>query len=54
MKVLAKSIDMVAWFNAKGEPNPIRFRIEKEDESFSVVKIDKILFKKTIKSINNI
>lgn len=54
MKIISKSIDMVAWFNVKGEPNPIKFRIEKEDESFSVIKIDKVLLRKTEKFAGNI
>lgn len=53
MKVVAKPIDLVAWFNSKGELNPVRFRIEKEDKSFSVIKIDKIILRKTEKFAGN-
>ena len=43
MKVVAKQIEMVAWFNKKGIPMPVRFRIENEDESYRVIKIDKVV-----------
>lgn len=53
MKVIAKSIDMVVWFNEKGEPNPIRFRVTKEDSSFKVIKVDKVLYKEEEKLAGN-
>ncbi|HEY8893151.1 MAG TPA: hypothetical protein VIM70_23265 [Clostridium sp.] len=40
MKVVAKTIEMVAWFNEKSIPKPVRFRYENEDESYRVIKID--------------
>jgi hypothetical protein len=43
LKVVAKQIEMVAWFNIKGMPKPVRFRIENEDESYRVIKIDKVV-----------
>jgi len=43
MKVVAKSIDMVAWFNIQGTPNPVRFRFVNDDESYRVIKIDKVV-----------
>jgi len=43
MKVVAKPIEMVAWTDAKGNINPVRFKITKDDESSSVVKIDKVI-----------
>jgi hypothetical protein len=45
LKVVAKSIEMIAWFTKDGTPNPIRFKIEGEDESVSVIKVDKIIEK---------
>ncbi|KPU42265.1 hypothetical protein OXPF_40500 [Oxobacter pfennigii] len=50
MKVLSKPIQMLAWFNEQGYPNPIRFRFESGSESFTVIKVDKIL-KKDIEKI---
>ena len=43
MKVIAKPIEMVAWTDANGKINPVRFRIENKDESISVIKIDKVI-----------
>jgi len=43
MKVVAKPIEMVAWTDTKGNINPIKFKLIKEDESSSVVKIDKVI-----------
>lgn len=53
MKVIAKPIQMLAWFNEDGQPNPIRFRITNEDESFTVIKVDKVLFKDIEKLAGN-
>lgn len=44
MKVIAKPIDMVAWFTKEGIPHPIRFRIFNKDDTFKVIKIDKVLY----------
>jgi len=43
MKVIAKPIEMVSWSDKNGNLKPVRFRIENEDESVSVIKIDKVL-----------
>ncbi|MDP4143161.1 MAG: hypothetical protein Q8936_01585 [Bacillota bacterium] len=45
MKVIAKPVEMVAWFDEEGTPHPMRFRITTEDESKSVIKIHRVLFK---------
>jgi hypothetical protein len=42
MKILAKDVDMVCWFEKTGRPHPVRFKISNEDESETVIKIDKI------------
>jgi hypothetical protein len=44
MKVVAKPIQMVAWFNEKGNLTPVRFKLCDEDGVNSVIKIDKIIF----------
>jgi hypothetical protein len=41
MKVLAKPIEVVAWFDTKGEVHPTRFRINIEDEE-KVIKIGRV------------
>ena len=43
MKVVVKPIEMVSWSDTKGNINPVRFRIANEDESISVIKIDKVI-----------
>ncbi len=43
MKIIAKPIEVVSWTDALGNINPVRFKITKEDESNSVVKIDKVI-----------
>lgn len=43
MKVVAKQIEVVAWFEKNGVPHPVRFRLQKDDESYSTVPIDKII-----------
>jgi hypothetical protein len=43
MKVVAKPIAMIAWFDRFGNPNPIRFRIEAEESEQVTIKIDRIL-----------
>lgn len=53
MKVVAKPIDMIAWFTKQGIPTPIRFRIEKEDKEFMVIKVDKIMHRNTEKLAGN-
>lgn len=41
LKVIAKPIQMIAWFNKDGSINPIRFKIDEEESK--VIKIDRIL-----------
>jgi hypothetical protein len=43
VKIYAKPIDMVCWFEKTGIPHPVRFKITKEDESETVIKIDKVI-----------
>lgn len=52
MKVIAKPIQMIAWFNEDGTINPIRFKINEEENK--VVKIDKILKAEKEKLAGNI
>lgn len=42
--VLAKSIQMIAWFDLEGKVNPIKFKYEEESNGFcKVIVIDKII-----------
>jgi hypothetical protein len=43
MKVLAKPVDMVCWFEKTGIPHPVRFKIVNEDESEAVIKVDRVI-----------
>ncbi|MBU5317602.1 hypothetical protein KQI30_15225 [Clostridium bornimense] len=42
MKAIAKTVEMVAWFDNKGKINPVKFKVEEDDDS-KVIKINKIL-----------
>ncbi len=53
MKIVAKSIEMVAWFSKDGIPHPVRFRISNEDETVSVIKVDKVIFREKEKIAGN-
>jgi hypothetical protein len=53
MKVVAKSIEMVAWFENGGKVNPIKFRIEDDSESFSIIKIGKVIKRENEKLAGN-
>ena len=43
MKIVVKPIEVVSWTDTKGNINPVRFKIVNDDESNSVVKIDKVI-----------
>lgn len=43
MKTFARPIDMVCWFEKTGIPHPVRFKITGEDESETVIKVDRVL-----------
>lgn len=43
MKVVAKPIEMIVWYERDGTPHPIRFRLKKEDEEWKTVKIEQVI-----------
>lgn len=53
MKVVAKPIEMVAWFTVDGVPNPVRFRIKDENEPWVVIKVEKIITRNLEKYAGN-
>ena len=53
MKILAKPIEMIAWFTTDGSPRPVRFKIKNADESESVIKVDRVLSKDLEKLAGN-
>ena len=52
LKVIAKPIQMIAWFNKDGSINPIRFKIDEEESK--VIKIDRILKRDKEKLAGNV
>lgn len=44
MKVIAKPIEMICWFDKDGV-HPIRFRLQEQDEKNIVIKVDKVITK---------
>ncbi|WP_077369743.1 hypothetical protein [Anaerosalibacter sp. Marseille-P3206] len=43
MKVIMKPIEMIAWFTNEGNPVPLRYRIESEDKTNVVIKVDRVI-----------
>lgn len=52
MKVVAKPIQMIAWFNKDGSINPIRFKLDEDGEK--VIKVDRVLKTEKEKLAGNI
>ena len=53
MKVMAKPIEMIAWFTEDGTPKPVRFKIKNPDESVTVINVDRVIFKDLEKLAGN-
>jgi hypothetical protein len=51
LKVIAKPIQMIAWFNEDGTINPIKFKIDEEENK--VIKIERILKREQEKLAGN-
>lgn len=43
MKVVAKPIQMIAWYCEDGTANPIKFRVKEDDESYTTIKVDRVM-----------
>ena len=43
MKVVAKPIEVVAWFTEQGEPQPVRFRVKDQGDNYITMKVDKVI-----------
>ncbi|WP_341456632.1 hypothetical protein [Clostridium oryzae] len=41
--MIAKPIEMVAWFTLDGIPHPVRFRFQDEQGGNRVIKIDRVI-----------
>lgn len=53
MKVVAKPIDVLAWFDKDGIPNPVRFRTIDEAGGFNVIKVDRVIIREKEKLAGN-
>ena len=53
MKILALPIEMVSYTKLNGEIRPVRFRMQKGDESMQVIVIDKVIVRETEKLAGN-
>lgn len=43
MKVIAKEIEMIAWFDTDGIIKPLKFRLETKEAHYKVIKVLKVL-----------
>lgn len=53
MKVVAKPIDMVAWFDKEGMPHPVRFKLTEGDSLEKVIKVDRVITRDSEKLAGN-
>lgn len=54
MKIIAKPIEVIAWFTKDGTPYPLRFKVEEEGGESRVIKVDKIHFQEKEKLAGNV
>lgn len=43
MKVVAKPIEVICWFDKTGKVHPLRFKIQNEDGTYKTIKIEKVV-----------
>ncbi|MCF6459604.1 hypothetical protein [Clostridium sp. Cult3] len=53
MKILMKPIEMIAWFTTEKKPIPLRYRLVDENDTYKVIKVDRILFAEEEKIAGN-
>lgn len=53
MKILAKPIEVISHTDNKGDVRPLRFKLQMEDETIKVIKVDKVISKETEKLAGN-
>ena len=53
MKVVAKPIEVVSYTDNKGDLKPLRIRIQNDDETLKVIRVDKVITKQTEKLAGN-
>lgn len=49
MKVIAKPIEVICWFDKSGKAHPLKFKIETEDGTYKAIKIEKVIDTKSEK-----
>lgn len=54
MKTIRKEIEMIAYFQREGMPQPLRYRIADEDGALQVIDVDQVLWKKEDKRAGNL
>lgn len=53
MQVLAKPICVVSWTDEKGVIHPVRIKVQKEDESEVIIKVDRVIITEKEKLAGN-
>lgn len=53
MKVIAQPIEVVSYTDSKGNIKPLRLRLQNEDETLKVIKVDKVIIKEIEKLAGN-
>ena len=53
MKVVSKSIDMIAWFQENGKIRPLKFKLE-ESGNCEIIKVDQVINAQTEKFAGNV
>ncbi|MBC2578861.1 hypothetical protein [Clostridium sp. DJ247] len=53
MKIVAQPIEVVSYTDNKGDVRPLRFRLQAEDETVKVIKVDKVIVKEIEKLAGN-
>jgi hypothetical protein len=48
-----KPIEMIAWFTTEKKPIPLRYRLVDENDTYKVIKVDRILFAEEEKIAGN-
>lgn len=54
MKIVALPIEVVSYTDNNGEVRPLRIRLQTEDHTVRVIKIDKVIVKETEKLAGNL
>jgi hypothetical protein len=53
MKVVSKSVNMIAWFQEDGKIRPLKFKLE-EDENCEIIKVDQVINAQVEKYAGNV